>query len=702
MNSASPDCVQAGNRYRAYAPVPALLVIAVGLLVRFLYLDADPPLFFTGTTQALLTDPYNVIHFARNKALYDQWDIFDYHRWDVFKYSLSSGFSYLFFAFGGVSRVTANLSAMVLNLGGLLFFVFGMARQSRRAALISAVILFSNMTLIVYGRYPFLENGLIFISGLSFYVFTRWYPNRIVIVATGVLIALAVLSGKAFGIVVLLPPLVVIWNARHVRYKSEMLLLGSVTVLSGILLTLLFYGTNIMIVYRYVTEQSTGMYGIPESLLSPLTFFEHLVTLGGSSRVFSYAPFLLGLVLFAAVYLLLTGREIKDHQHRDNRTLFNVVWLMAGFLLLMLFNYRPLRYQLFLLLPLSGIVATAITDSGSGKRRIMPGGWRLVAVILLCWYVATQVFFVAGHGGITPDDQPGIVLYALGIALPAGFFFYRYRQYVIRILAACRAMAFIVLLVGMVMVQGVWIYTWLHRPAYMMRDAGEDMHQILGPNAVVAGPFSSALTIDNDIRSFIYMFGLTQKEPDLFDRFPITHLAVDLSNFGPAQRDYPFLSETRMVGRYWFRDVTVRILQRPDPVWGYDGKPYLPSEYELARSHFLGPTHDSTLLYIKRFMGKYPGNLSAMTLLSEYYLSMTAVDSALRVYDLMRSDHPNDYSLYFDQAFTLYKLGYYLQRPEYRTDADRLFERAVELNPHLANDIIRAKHEADSVVNRIP
>ena len=289
-----------------YGIIPAMLVIVAGLIVRFLYLGADPPLYFEGTTQALLTDPYNFVHFARNKVLYDQWDIFDYHRWDVFKYSLSSGFGYLFFSLGGVSRVTANLSAVVLNLGGLLLFVFGTARQSRRAALVCAVLLFSNMTLIVYGRYPFLENGLIFVAGLSFYVFTRWYPKRFVIPLTGFLVALAVLSGKAYGIVLIIPPILVILKENRNRYKTEIPLLGLATLLSGVLLALLFYGDNVMTAYRYVSEQSTGMYGFPKALLSPLTFFEHLITLGGTSRIFWYSPFWLGLAFFAGVYLLLT------------------------------------------------------------------------------------------------------------------------------------------------------------------------------------------------------------------------------------------------------------------------------------------------------------------------------------------------------------------------------------------------------------
>ena len=124
------------------------LVIILGLGVRFLWLGIDPPLFFTGQGQALLTDPYNITYFARNRILFGSWDIFDYDRWVVFKYSLMSGFSYLTFLLGGVSRITANLSAVLLSLAGIVLFIFAPRKLSSAARLILSVLLLSNMMLI--------------------------------------------------------------------------------------------------------------------------------------------------------------------------------------------------------------------------------------------------------------------------------------------------------------------------------------------------------------------------------------------------------------------------------------------------------------------------------------------------------------------------------------------------------------------------
>ena len=101
-------------------------VIIGFLILKFVNLDSDPPLFHVGHGQAQLTDPYHLTHFARNAENFNDWNPFDFHRWDIFKNSLVSGVSFLIFSLFGVSRLTANLSAVLLNVGGLYLFLLGL------------------------------------------------------------------------------------------------------------------------------------------------------------------------------------------------------------------------------------------------------------------------------------------------------------------------------------------------------------------------------------------------------------------------------------------------------------------------------------------------------------------------------------------------------------------------------------------------
>ena len=234
-----------------------IVALLPAIILRFYDLNIDPPQFFSRISRALLTDPYNLTSFARNKVLFD--------RWDIFKYSLSSASGYLFFSMFGVSRAVANISAIFLNLGGLLLFILGMKRESIRSAVVAALVLIPCMVLSVYGRYPFLENGLIFLCGLLFYIFIRHYPKPWVLLVSGLIISFCMLSGKMFGIVMIVPIALVIRVEDKKDFWKQFGVLLSSWAVSLILLALLYYGENIGTVYRYLQEQTVGSIDIAAS-----------------------------------------------------------------------------------------------------------------------------------------------------------------------------------------------------------------------------------------------------------------------------------------------------------------------------------------------------------------------------------------------------------------------------------------------------
>ena len=153
-------------------------IIAFLLILSFWKLDIDPPLYYVGHSQAQITDPYHLTFSSKNAAQTGEWNPQEFHRWDVFKFSLVSGVSYLLFTLFGVSRVTANLAALLLHLGGFVFFLMALARsRPREEWLLAALFLLFNSTLFFYGRLPFLENGLILFSGLTFWILVKYHEK---------------------------------------------------------------------------------------------------------------------------------------------------------------------------------------------------------------------------------------------------------------------------------------------------------------------------------------------------------------------------------------------------------------------------------------------------------------------------------------------------------------------------------------------
>lgn len=677
-----------------------LFIIGAGAVSRFINLTSDPPDFLKNTSRAILTDPYNLTYFARNKVLFGSWDIFDYNRWIAFKYSLASLVSYIWFAAFGVSQLTANLSALTLSLGGIILFCLVIFKRDRSAALIAGVILFSTMVLNLYGRYPFLENGLIFLCAVLFWIYIRFREKIWGLALCGLLTALCILSGKLFGLVMAVPVIVVLivhdrkeWTKRTVIYGIA--LIGSIA-----LLAILFYGSDIGTVFNYISEQTTGMYGPPEALKSPKLFVEQMMTLGGSSLTFNYAPFLAILLMLTTVYLFLRP-DVKKLLTENTELLFLFSWLIAGSLLLSFPNYRPLRYQLFLFPPLAGVIGLVLTGDIDRSYKGSPGWIRKIILLVAVWFFSEQLVMAA----IRPFEfnMVGLayrmVWYFFPVALAlTGALLYMKRHF-INIMS--RSNLLLMILLGIfVIYQYQWIYRWHSENSHIISNFAEDTKQALGENAVIIGPFANTLTINNDIKSFIYMFGLTKREPNLFTRFPITHLVVDRPNWNMALKDYPELKGSLELFNGTLKYTFVNVVKVPDSILKISGADYVDSDYELALENFTAGRNNEAENYLKRFLDKYPRNSHGVLLAAKYYFGTGNFGKCLEVLEPALERSRNDFSFIFEVGSIYYQVALVTGNTELTGRADEFFNRSIELNPEIAPQVDNIKAKIRSIFEK--
>ena len=269
----------------------------------------------------------------------------------------------------------------------------------------------------MYGRYPFLENGLIFLCGLLFYLYVRFHEHDWMLILAGLITALAVVSGKMFGIVMLVPVLLpIVFGKRNNTVKRIALFAGSF-IGFAIIASLVYYGGNIGLVYNYVSEQTVGMYGVPEAALSPLAFLRKAVSFGGDSRLFYFAPFFM-LLLIVSLILLISRKNTLDYLKGNMPLLFNLGWLLAGFIVLMAVNYRPLRYQLFLLMPAAGIISIMMSGAGDSPVGRNGGIIKNILLFFVVWYGAGQIGYVISYLNDYGTASSDTVWYALIPAVP--------------------------------------------------------------------------------------------------------------------------------------------------------------------------------------------------------------------------------------------------------------------------------------------
>jgi 4-amino-4-deoxy-L-arabinose transferase-like glycosyltransferase len=610
--------------------------------LKFVQLNADPPLFYVGHGQAQLTDPYHLTHFARNAVLFGDSNPFDYHRWDIFKYSVASAASYLTFSLFDVSRFTANLSAVFLNLCGLLLLLlaFG-SRWDWQKILFTGLILFLNSTLFFFGRYPFLENGLIFLSGLLFFIFIRFYDRPWGQILTGILIALAALSGKLFGLILLGPVvLVYIYMYRKKVIFPVILTLGSM-IISGVLFLLITFGTNFSLVLNYYNEQTVGMYGTPPGFSSVFNFIKMLFTYGGESGLYQYTPFLVILTAVGIILTLLTLPTKGRYKEEHILIIFLVGWLISGILGLMPFQYRPLRYGLFLYLPMAALAANAIAVIMQEKFSLkLNYRWLTLPIIFLTlFYLGVQVWMYFGAFGRKFTTGITGLPFAFLIAIILTGLIYlaiRKRSLPRKPVVIAVAVIFIAFLAnqGFLLVKHGFLKT-----NSLLSRYSKDLSLIVGEDAVLTGPYGATLTTDNHLRNVIYMFGLANVEKDLIEKYNITHIATDNSNWKRAVVDYPSLKSAVRVVQMPIRNMIIDIYRVPDTVKE-------PTDFEKGSIFLSQANVDSAYHYFSEFSALNPLNDFGRIHLAFAAMSRDSIDESIEIINALAAGRPDDYALH--------------------------------------------------------
>jgi len=663
-----------------------LIVFIGGFIYWQSDLTSDPPMHYSGIGQSLSTDPAQYIFHARNKVLFDQFDPYNYQRWVVYQHSLTSLVGYLWFSMAGISLRQANMVGVILSLGGLLLLILGLARHHRPwVTTVVALCFVLNVTLLTFGRLSYLENGLIFLAALVFFVYSRWGDRLWGIALAGGLVALAMLTGKLFG-VLLLPTLILaaLFSGQTRRWK-----LTTVAVTAFLLVSvgglLLLYGRNVGAVFAYVGEQSYSLRGFPKGLSSPWGFFEHLISYGFANHLFYIDPDLL-LFLFAGIFLL-TLHLSKQGKTNDlsPATVFSMFWLLAAIVGLMPLNYSPIRYATFVVPP-AILFCFTIFENRLSVKKIAPATLGKTATVLLLfafWYVLfhaiANIFFLniipRPIRLLTWATLPGAIglTYLTKFLLARGYIRITKRKVVsVLLLVLCFSVVFNSYQIRRMHVR---------EHNFNILEANRDIETILTPSAVVSGPYGPALTVDTHLKSFIHLFGVAKVDSTLFDREPITHLAVDISNWSTAIADYPALKNQPTIARYWIRDVEVRVYNICQVFNNQQASSYQETDFEKAVALTRNKQYDQALNLADSFYQSHPQSKSAGVLLGELLWNQGQYGQLFSLLTSLANRFPTDFNLQLQCGRFIQIMAEQKNDNSLRFKAERYYAQAVKVNP---------------------
>ncbi|MGB7063401.1 MAG: glycosyltransferase family 39 protein [Candidatus Zixiibacteriota bacterium] len=692
---------------RAFEVLLFCAIIGTAFIGGVLFLSADPPAI--SWSQDVATDPPQYTYFARNQVLWGDWDLFGHNRFPFFYKSFTTVVSFVVFSVFGSGRLQANLVAVILNLLTMVFLFLTLKKVfSKRAAFLSLFFLGMNFVFLMYGRNPFLEISASFLLVLGLYFMVSSFKRSELLIPSGICFAAGIFFGKTMAAFILPACAVVLFLWTFERFSSSDRKINLKPVVffgSGFLAVTLFwiffsYLPAKREVAGYLGEQAFGLYGFPVALESIWGFVSALFTFGRD--LFYRMPVAFLLSFLGLLLLFQDGDSIREwvrrRDHRSKVKIFLVFWFLVCFFLLMILNYRPLRYQFYLIPPMCALAGFWLDSlfSGFASRNRSPK--------ILFWivFIVAVTFFVNNvmatyHRLSQKQIQLGS---SLGVSLVltlliGGLYFWRSvsskkaskgeassRSTNLRL--GQRGLIMLVLILISLVVNGGQYLSWASSLTYSLNRSSVDLGKILSKDAVLSGPYGPALVWDNELKNIIHMFGVTKPDPELFHTYPITHLALERGgNRDRAFKDYPqVMNQAKIVTTYWLRNIPVDIYRIGEWTGNPRTQDYSISDFERAKTLIDGGETDSALVLLEEFASRTPDNYSAYLALTEIYFEMKEFEKAALSLEKAIEFNPTDFVAHQQLGSVYLSLGNQTRQDSYRKLAIEQWEIALKLFPN--------------------
>ena len=703
-----------GIRFINSSAAKVLLFVFIIGLAAFLgcfCLSADLPLSLSWS-QDVNTDPDQYTSFARGKALWGEWDLFGRNLILALNSALTL-ISYLFFKLLGVGRWQANFVAASLSLLTLIFFYLAIKKgKDEKTALLATFFLGINYILVMYSRSTFAEVSVIFFIALGIYFFVLGSKRGWLFIPSGACFAVSIFFGKMLAMFMLPVCLgVLILSAldgslgNHAKIKfSRLLSFGAGLSSVALLWVFLIYSPSSESVSHFVSGMSVGLYGFPRGFESISDFIYSLFSFGGVTQVFANKEYSLGTDLFYRMpflfilsMLFLLGlffrifkiRRILENLRTCSRLeLFFALWFVVAVFALMPWNYRPLRYQVLLIPPMCALAAFCLVDflnPSEIKKKPKRGVWfwilSIPAASVLIFHTISLFPKILGM----TVQLNSIIVLSLLLSFPLTYVFHEAKRWKPNLRMKARKRVIVaeaILLV--VIINGVQFWHSAGNVQYSLLTSSKDLGQILGEGAVISGPYSQALVMENDLKLVLRMFHAGDDDPDFFLKHPITHVALEAEGGqrNQAFTDYPeVMRNATPVTNYHLRNFPVQILRVAESSGNPRTKNYRLSDFEKAKLLIQEDQVDSAIVMLDQFVSWHPQSLSGYLTLAEIYYDRQDYEKAASYLErASRSDPTNSFvhellgAVYADQYDQ--KRGY-----NYLLLAIGEWEKALKLHP---------------------
>jgi hypothetical protein len=672
------------NRGIIFRIIIGILLIYI-LFARFYALEADVPTSLTNF-QAPSTDPPVYTSYARNIVLHGDAQPYGPERYILFVYSLPTLLSSVLFKIAGTGRLQSNLYASLMNIIALAFFFLMLYRSRlKRFALIGTILLGVNFVFLMYNRLPFLENtALTMTVAGSYFLFSK--SSRRSLFIAGLFYGVSAFFVKMLSGFIL--PAALIYLAIDSNYEHKDIkrtVNRSLIIISGfIFIALLWlfavYLPNEAAVNEYLSESTTSVYGRPFLFKSILLFIETVMRYGNDNYAFPTMPVVTFALMTFFILFFAVRRRKTFLRELPPESWFFISWFVFGSLAVFPWNYRPLRYiPLFIPAIMGTIISIPAWKPPARSSKYSIFNWivpLLVWPVFINFIITTITFFREGPGQIPPDYPLVIIISILLIIIT---YYLSIKGHINRFVTGGifnRAVAAVIII--SIVVNIAFFIRWLPIATFTGDTNSTDIAGIIGDKAVLTGSYSALLTQNNRLGNIPYFFGVTSElEPELFNRYPITHLAVQENEFNIIAANYPDIARhALLIHTYYIRGIAVNIFNITRGSINGDVNVNEWTDFEKAAYYFRQDQPQRSLLYMSSFKKTMPHSIAGDCLSAFLELRVGNVERFIEEFREAIDLDPANYRLYLQLADIVIQID-----PKYKDLAKENWRKALYYNP---------------------
>ncbi len=480
--------------------ITILILLFCVILFRVYDLRADPPDDISSSA-GIFTDERVKALEAREKIFFGNWLPVDWEEGyfnHFYAYPLLVFFDYLSFYLFGVGAIQLKLIPIFFSILTLILIYLLMKEfYNERVAILSVVLLGLNYTYLFYSRIALPFIPMIFFIVLSIFFFCKGKQRSFYYFISGFSVFLAFLF-HPFALFFI--PAGLITSLYWLRSrKKDVFIYISGFLIFFVFLTLFFY-------LPYF-EQIKSNYIIHDTLISSSHLIPSTLVRMGSNMINVFSSnniFLLSPIIFILGFFYLFTNKSKNEF-----VFFMKNWLIWGSLLVSLYAYKPMRYYVFLIIPLTILTVLYLDNLGNNKKY---NNWLLLLFSgIISLAVVNRFLF--------PLLDTNILKILFSLIFVFAVFFITLTILKIKLNDYDKKYLFLFIVLSILIIQITHYVIWVGNREYSIGYISDDLEKVLNQDDRVIGD-ASELLFDKKIKTVKIHY----IDDNSIDRYNATHV----------------------------------------------------------------------------------------------------------------------------------------------------------------------------------